>query len=75
MHDLNQILIPSTSSVTWTLAATSINAKDLLECGHLGVINIVLGWVQRPWDLTTVVDKQCSHSCSIRKQCLYYGLL
>jgi len=30
------MLIPSTSGVTWTLAATAINAKDLLECGHLG---------------------------------------
>jgi hypothetical protein len=36
MHNLKQMLIPSTSGVTWTLAATAINAKDLLECGHLG---------------------------------------
>lgn len=75
MHNLKQILLPSTSGVTWTLAATSINAKDLFECGHLGDINIVLRWVQRPWDLAAVVDKQRSHSCSIRKQFLYCGLL
>lgn len=73
MHNLKQILIPSTFGVTWILTATSINAKDLFECGHLGDINI--HWVQRPWDLTAVLDKQSSHSCRIRKQFLYCGLL
>ena len=60
MYNLKQILIPSTSGVTWTLAATSINTKDLLQCGHFGDINTVLGWVQRPWGLTAVVNKQSS---------------
>lgn len=60
MNNLKQILIHSTSGVTWTLAATSINTKDLLECDHLGDINIVLGWVQRPWDVTALVDNQSS---------------
>jgi hypothetical protein len=60
LNNLKQILIPSTSGVTRTLAATSINAKDLPECDHLGDINIVLGSVQRPWGQIAVVDKPSS---------------